>query len=502
MLPLVKRTRDEKTTEERAVNRLSRRCLSALGPGITRPGYDIARVRTGIVHLGLGAFHRAHQAVYTESALEGGDLRWGIAGVSLRSPAVGEALVPQEGLYSVSERDGAQVRTRVIGAVREVLHAPSALPNVLSAIASPDVHVVTITVTEKGYSQHPASGDLDVADSGIEHDLSHPDSPQTTLGVLGAGIARRPANAPLTILCCDNMANNGPTVQRLLSQYASRVDPQLVSRIESHIAFPSSMVDRIVPAATPESLSWAEQRLGLRDDAAIVCEPFTQWVIEDRFAGARPAWERAGALLTTDVRPFQAMKLRLLNGVHSAIAYVGQLRGLPTVSEAMADPLVGAFARRLMKDDLLATVSAPPGFDVRAYCDALLQRFENPNLAHRTEQIAMDGTQKVPVRWLPPLRESLRDAVERKELERARACWLHYLAAAVNEAGEALKIHDAGAAELASRLRAGASESESIRSAFSHTSVFGDTEWPQAFVDRMANHLKTLRGGGVAALIR
>ena len=229
-----------------------------------------------------------------QKALEGGDLRWGIAGVSLRSPAVGEALIPQDGLYSVSERDGAQVTARVVGAIREVLHAPSALPQVLNAIASPDVHVVTITVTEKGYCQHPATGDLDVGDSGIEHDLANPDSPRTTLGVLGAGIARRPANAPLTVLCCDNMATNGPTVQRLLSQYASRAAPQLVSRIETQIAFPSSMVDRIVPAATPASLSWAEQRLGLRDDAAIVCEPFTQWVIEDRFAGVRPAWERVG----------------------------------------------------------------------------------------------------------------------------------------------------------------------------------------------------------------
>ncbi len=484
------------------MNRLSRRCLSALGPGVTQPGYDIARVQTGIVHLGLGAFHRAHQAVYTEKVLEGGDLRWGIAGVSLRSRVVGEALIPQDGLYSVSERDGAQVTTRVFGAIREVLHAPSTLPQVLDAIASPDVHVVTITVTEKGYCQHPATGDLDVGDSGVEHDLANPDSPQTTLGVLGAGIARRSVNAPLTVLCCDNMAANGPTVQRLLSQYASRAAPHLVSRIETQIGFPSSMVDRIVPAATPASLSWVEQRLGMRDDAAIVCEPFSQWVIEDRFAGARPAWERSRALLTGDVRPFQAMKLRLLNGTHSAIAYIGQLRGLPTVSEAMADPIVGTFARRLMKDDLLATVVAPPGFDVRAYCDALLQRFENPNLAHRTEQIAMDGTQKVPVRWLPPLRESLRDGVERKELERALACWLHYLAAGANEAGETLNLHDGGATELASRLKAGASESESIQLALAHTSVFGDTEWPQPFVDRIANHLRTLRSGGVAALIR
>ena len=190
------------------------------------------------------------------------------------------------------------------------------------------------------------------------------------------------------------------------------------------------MVDRIVPAATPRRWTGPPQRLGLRDEAAIVCEPFTQWVIEDRFTGPRPAWEDAGAVLTSDVRPYQAMKLRLLNGTHSAIAYAGQLRDLESVSDAMGDPLVGPFARRLMLEDLRATVAAPPGYDVLAYCGELLKRFENPTLAHRTQQIAMDGTQKVPVRWLPALRESLAAGIERPQLERALAAWLHYLAAA------------------------------------------------------------------------
>ena len=355
----------------------------------------------------------------------------------------------------MTERHSDEAHTRVVGALADALYAPNALQQVVGAIADPAVTVVTSTVTEKGYSQNPASSDLDVDDAAIRHDVSHPDTPRSTLGVLAAGIRRRPAGAPLTIVCCDNMANNGDTLRKLLVQYADLLDPALARRIENDIALPNSMVDRIVPAATPESLAWAEQRLGLRDEAAIVCEPFTQWVIEDRFAGPRPAWEDAGALLTGDVRPYQAMKLRLLNGTHSAIAYAGQLSGLDSVSDAMADPLVGPFARAVM-DDLRATVAVPAGYDIGGYCEQLLHRFENPALAHRTQQIAMDGTQKVPVRWLPALRESAAAGIERPWLERALAVWLHYLTTERSDAGKALVVSDPGAPALAARLRSAA----------------------------------------------
>ena len=327
---------------------LSQRTLDQAAGGVSRPAYARGELARGIVHLGLGAFHRAHQALYTEAVVQRGDRRWGIVGVSLRDPRTTQTLAAQDLLYSVTERHGDEAHTRVVGALADALYAPNALQQVVDAIADPAVTVVTSTVTEKGYSQNPASSDLDVDDAAIRHDVSHPDTPRSTLGVLAAGIRRRPAGAPLTIVCCDNMANNGDTLRKLLVQYAELLDPALARRIENDIALPNSMVDRIVPAATPESLAWAEQRLGLRDEAAIVCEPFTQWVIEDRFAGPRPAWEDAGALLTGDVRPYQAMKLRLLNGTHSAIAYAGQLSGLDSVSDAMADPLVGPFARGVM----------------------------------------------------------------------------------------------------------------------------------------------------------
>lgn len=492
---------DSKTQKISAHESLSPASAGRLDARASLPAYDRGRLAAGIVHLGLGAFHRAHQAVYTEEVIAGGDPRWGIVGVSLRDARVPQTLNAQGCLYSVTERHGDEARTRVVGALKEALHAPTQGEAVLAALGSPATAIVTITVTEKGYSQDPATGALDLDDEAIRHDLAHARAPRSTLGVLAEGIRRRPAGAPLTVMCCDNMAANGNTLRKLLAQYAREIDAPLARRIESDIAFPNSMVDRIVPAATAESLDYAAGRLGLRDAAAIVCEPFTQWVIEDRFSGPRPAWEEAGALLTGDVRPYQAMKLRLLNGTHSAIAYAGQLRGLDSVSDAMADPLVGSFARRLMLEDLRATVAAPAGYDVQAYCRELLKRFENPALAHRTQQIAMDGTQKVPVRWLPALRESLAAGIERPLLERALAAWLHYLAYERSDAGAALRISDPGAAALAGRLRQASSPQQAVAAALAHAPVFGPEPYPPAFAARIARHFTTLEEGGMAALL-
>ena len=246
--------------------------------------------------------------------------------------------------------------------------------------------------------------------------------------MLAAGIRRRPAGAPLTVVCCDNMASNGDTLRKLLVQYAGAARSRAgAAHRERHRAARTAW--SIASCPPPRRSRWRgpQQRLGLRDEAAIVCEPFTQWVIEDRFAGARPAWEDAGALLTDDVRPYQAMKLRLLNGTHSAIAYAGQLRGLDSVSDAMARP-AGRPVRAPADDGRPARHGRRAGrLRRRRYCEQLLHRFENPALAHRTQQIAMDGTQKVPVRWLPALRESAAAGIERPWLERALAVWLHYL---------------------------------------------------------------------------
>jgi fructuronate reductase len=478
--------------------RLNAHSISRLPGFVARPSYARERLGTGIVHLGLGAFHRAHQALYTEAAMAAGDLRWGIVGVHLRGRKMADALAAQDGLFTVTERHADAATTRVVGAVKAALYAPDALSRVLHALADPAVAIVSTTVTEKGYSLDAGTGDLDVDDPELRHDLALPEAPRSTLGVLAAGLRQRPMSAPLTIVCCDNMAANGDTLRKLLLQFAGHVDPALARRIANEVAFPNTMVDRIVPAATAESLAWSELRLGLRDEAAIVCEPFSQWVIEERFAGPRPDWEAGGALMTTDVRPYQAMKLRLLNGTHSAIAYLGQLRGLATVADAMADALVAPFVRRLMTEDLLGTVTVPTGYDAPAYCRELLHRFENPALDHRTQQIAMDGTQKVPVRWLPALRESSAAGIERPCLERALAAWLHVLAIGHDESGRALVIDDPGAVRLRQAMHVARNPRAAVSAALD---VVASDPWPTVVVERVAGHLETLRGGGAQALL-
>lgn len=475
--------------------------LHALAGEVAIPRYDRASLQPGILHLGLGAFQRAHQAVYTENLVAAGDHRWGVVGVSLREPATARKLELQDHLYSVTERHGEAAVTRVMGVLRGALYAPECRASVLEAIASPQTHLVSITVTEKGYSLNPATADLDLEDAGILHDLQQPTAPVTTLGVLAAGIRMRPRHAPLTLVSCDNMAGNGDILRKLLVQYSAQLDAGLASRIGQDIGMPNSMVDRIVPAATAQSLEWACRRLGLRDEAAIVCEPFSQWVIEDRFTGPRPAWEDVGAVLTNDVRPYQEMKLRLLNGTHSAIAYAGQLCGLKTVSDVMADTQVGGFVRRLMLEDLRTSVNCPAGYDIDSYCQDLLRRFQNPSLGHKTEQIAMDGSQKVAVRWLPALRESLEQGKELRCLERALSLWLHYLAQPVNQAGRPLNVNDPGAGALALDVRAAATGQDRVQAALTHTKIFGNTAWPPSFIQRQARYLDLLREGAISSLL-
>ncbi|RZM05539.1 MAG: mannitol dehydrogenase family protein, partial [Sphingomonas sp.] len=374
-----------------AVARLSAATVERLPVEVARPAYDRGVQAIGIVHLGIGAFHRAHQAVYTDAAMTAGDRDWAIAGVSLRSAGVRTALAPQDGLYTVTER-GAE-RTTLIGSVREVLVAPERPGAVAALLASPSVHVVTLTVTEKAYHLGPGGElDVDVAKAAGGTIYHH----------LGEGLAaRRRAGLPgLSIVSCDNLANNGALLGRALATWLDRIDPVLCRWVEAECTFPATMVDRIVPAVTAADLDRVEATSGLRDEGAIVTEPFRQWVIEDRFAGPRPRWEVAGAQLVPDVGPYEAAKLRMLNGAHSALAYLGLLAGHAYVHEAIAHAEVGATVERLMRDEAAASLAPAAGQDLDAYADALLARFRNAALPHRLAQIATDGSQKIPQRWL------------------------------------------------------------------------------------------------------
>lgn len=440
------------------MERLSLQTLDRVPEG-WRPPYDPRELSTGIVHLGIGAFHRAHQALYTQLAMgKAGVGSWGICGVTERSPAVAEVLAPQDCLYSVVVSSPAATSLQVAGAVREVLFARQQAGLLAERLSSPATGVVTLTVTEKGYRMEPATGELRSNDPELEADAAGR-APETVLGQLAGGLEARmrAGGPPITVLCCDNMPANGERLRRLVKAYCRLLPPGRADRLlawcEENVSFPSSVVDRIVPAPTDADRAKAAELLGLEDQAAIVTEPFSQWVLEDRFAGPRPAWEEAGAQLVADVAPYETMKLRLLNGSHSALAYLGALAGHDLIADAIGAPGFESYVRGLMDLDMTPTLSPPAGFDLAGYKDALLERFANPVLRHKTTQVAMDGSQKLPYRLLAPARERLAAGAVPRHACLAVAAWMRYVSAGENDKGEPLPLED----PLAGRLHAAVS---------------------------------------------
>ncbi|WP_260580430.1 mannitol dehydrogenase family protein [Sphingopyxis sp. PET50] len=396
--------------------------LSAQTPlpaSVQAPGYDRDAQAAGIVHIGIGAFHRAHQAVYTDDAMGAGDRDWGITGVSLRSGDVAARLNPQDGLYTVSARSAGGTRLRLVGAVRRVLVAADDPRAVIDTIAAPATQIVSFTVTEKGY--------LRAADGSLDLDAAKGAS--SLYRLVGAALAARKAagRSGLTLLSCDNLANNGVVLRRLMRQYLAAEHPGLVGWFDAHCRCPATMVDRIVPATTDADRATVETILGARDEGAVVTEAFSQWVIEDDFVDPRPRWEAGGAQWVTDVAPYETAKLRMLNGAHSALAYIGLGRGHEFVHQAIADPAIRPLIERLMRDEAAPTIDAAPGQDLAAYADALLDRFANPALAHRLIQIAMDGSQKIPQRWLETLAWHQRRGARCPVLLAAIDAWIAFL---------------------------------------------------------------------------
>jgi fructuronate reductase len=422
-----------------AVQRLEPNLLDALPSAVARPGYDRGRVQPGIVHLGVGAFHRAHQAVLVDDCLADGDMNWGIVAASLRSTTTRDALQPQDGLYTLAICDSSGTAHRVVGAILRVLVAPEAPAALLDALTDPGIKIVTLTITEKGYYTDLASRSLRAEDPDILHDLAVLDAPRTALGFLVEAIARRRASGslPFTVLSCDNLPNNGRTLLASLVQFATARDPELGSWMEANISCPSSMVDRIVPATTDADRTSVAAAIGAEDAWPVVCEPFLQWVIEDRFPSGRPALERYGAEFVTDVAPYEHMKLRLLNGTHTTIAAIGRLAGYDTVSAAIADPTV----RRLIQRYWYQVAPTLKAINVAAYTQRLLARYANTALPHKTAQIAMDASLKVPQRILAPLAELRATQAPNDALVFAVAAWIRSCGG-YNDAGQPFEVND------------------------------------------------------------
>lgn len=415
--------------------------------------------KPGIVHLGPGAFFRAFNAVYTAEAMAqaGGD--WGITAVSLRSPTARDQLVPQGGVYtSVSlAPDGPDYR--VIDSITQVLVAPEDPGAVIDVMANPATRIVSLTITEKGYCHEPATGRLRLQDAEVQHDLANPESPVTAPGFIVEALARRRAAglSPFTVLSCDNLPSNGRLARGFVLDFARARDAGLADWIAAQGRFPSTMVDRITPATTAQDVAALAEAQGYADPACVLHEPFRQWVIEDDFVGgARPAWDAGGAQFVRDVEAFELMKLRCLNGTHSTLAYLGYLSGYETIAETVADPAFAALCDTLWAEEITPTVPQPEGEDLSAYCAALLQRYRNPAIRHRTWQIAMDGSQKLPQRLLGTIADNLAAGRSCDRLALAVAGWMRYVGG-VDETGAPIDVRD----PLADRLRAASDGADS-----------------------------------------
>jgi fructuronate reductase len=431
---------------------LSQANLARVSREVKRPGYDRGAVDIGIVHFGPGAFHRVHQAWFVEKLLAN-DPRWGICAVSLHSTDVRDALVPQDGLYTLAALDES-TSYQIVGALKQTLVAPENPQAVLEQLCARRTRVVTITVTEKGYCLG-ADGNLDMAHADIRRDLGSPQAPGSLIGYLVEGLRRRRASGvgPLTIVSCDNLVDNGARLGRAVRQLAEAADRNLALWIQERVAFPRTMVDSITPATTDALRERVATVLGMTDRWPVQREGFAQWVIEDRSAGEVPDWESAGVIVTDDVGAYDRAKLRLLNGAHSSLAYLGLLAGHETVAQTMQDTDLAAFIATMMSLDILPTLEAPRGLDLGLYIEAILKRFRNPAIHHALAQIAWDGSQKLPFRLLGTIQDNLQAARAIDRLCVPVAAWMHFVRRKAADGAQVIdplarRLHDIGRACL------------------------------------------------------
>ena len=385
---------------------LSLHTLGELKADIEVPNYDLTTTGCGIVHLGPGAFHRAHQAFYTERALAfGGD--WRIHGVSMRSASLKDALAPQDNLYALSIVDD-EPKTQVIGAIGQLSTLSRDRERIVEAMVNSATKIISLTVTEKGYCLN-SSGHLDTEHPEIISDLQNPEKPVSAIGLIVQTLKLRmqAGYADVTVISCDNVSDNGKKLRQAVTEYAGILSQALEQWITENIAFPCTMVDSITPATDSEFSSYVEQKLGVKDNWPIQREAFTQWVVEDHFSSPRPCWENVGVTFTHDVSFFEKAKLRILNGTHSTLAYVGLLFEKETVFDAISTPFMHQLISRLLSNEIVPSLQGNDDFDINQYAASILKRYENKHIRHMLSQIAWDGSQKIPFRILDTIRDNI-----------------------------------------------------------------------------------------------
>jgi mannitol 2-dehydrogenase len=440
------------------VTRLNAATVASLGSAVATPGYDRSAVRTGIVHLGVGGFHRSHQAMYLDRLLSRGTATdWGICGVGVLpgDRRMKEVMAAQDGLYTlvIAHPDGF-LGAQVIGSIVEYLLAPDDPEAVVEKMADPSTRIVSLTVTEGGYNVSPVTGEFDAAEPGVVADLQPGAVPRTTFGLVTEALVRRRERGlpPFTVMSCDNIPGNGDVARRSFAAFAALRDPALGEWVAGSVAFPNSMVDRITPATTELHRAEVSHRFGIEDGWPVVCEPFTQWVLEDSFSCGRPPLEDAGVQLVADVEPYELMKLRLLNGSHQALGYLGSLAGITFMHDAAQDPLYRAFLLRYMDAEATPTLGPVPGIDLEQYKAELIGRFANPYVRDTLARLCAESSDRIPKFVLPVIRDALAAGGEFRCSATVVASWARY-AEGVDDAGEPIEVVDPRREDLMARAR-------------------------------------------------
>lgn len=478
---------------------LQKENLPLLAERLPVPQYDREKGQPGIVHIGVGGFHRAHLALYVHKLLsEGLAENWRICGVGLREGdrRMQEVLDRQDGLYTLIVRhpDG-KVEPEVIGSITDFILGVDDRDAVIDRMAAPSTKIVSLTITEGGYNYDAVTETFNFAEPGIVHDLEHPDQPTTVFGFLTAALRkRRDAGLPgFTLLSCDNVQENGDVAKATVLAFAGRQDPELAEWIEREVRFPNSMVDRITPVTTPEETSYLKNEYGLLDEWPVTCEPFLQWVVEDDFANGRPSFETVGVQFVTDVKPYEKMKLRLLNAGHSFLGILGALQGYPTIDACTRDPLFAAGLRNFMDKEVTPTLDELEGIDLDRYKDSLLERFANPNIKDSVSRICSESSAKLPKFLLPTLRENLETGGDIRFATLVIAAWCYYSDRETDREGHSFTVID----ERREELRRAAQNTVNDPLAFlRQPAVFGDLVDNERFTTLYARTVNSIYKDG------
>ncbi len=476
-----------------------------LFPGeVAIPAYDRSKIKTGIVHIGIGGFHRSHEAYYTDQLLQHyGSTEWGICGIALLDTDIKifNALADQDGLYTlmITEPDGT-LTARVIGSITEYLFAPENPGAAIEKMADPDIKIITLTITEGGYNFNSATGDFQIDEPSIQLDLNNPQNPKTVFGYITQALKRRRDRGipGLTIQSCDNIQKNGDLLKRMLLAYVKEAEPQLTGWIEKQVTFPNSMVDRITPVTTTADIENLKSVYGIEDAWPVVCEPFIQWIIEDNYSNGRPDWESVGVQFVQDVSPFEKMKIRLLNAGHSLLGFTGALHGYTYIHDVVHDQLFAKFLRDFMDKEVTPVLDDVPGIDLDAYKDKLFERFGNSQIRDKVSRICFQSSAKIPKFLIPTIREQLAAGGPVGCSALVIAAWCRYCEG-FDEAGNKYPIED----EMKVILQEKALDSHHDPvSLLRIETIFGDLINSKRFTEAYANALQCLYHKGVIACLK